>query len=403
VQQDGLLPLVPEADNISQTTLIPAALSGDTVESLYAQHGRPRAWIWWLLLAACVGGVAALPLVKVDVSVQANGVVRPATERVELKTPLGGRIVRVFARENDTVAAGQPLIELSAPDLDERLARIKAQQTEKRSLLSDLQTLVTDPVGQTPVAVAALEQERGQLRLQLDANRLSAAKARAELARASALAAKGIATQRELDDARFALERTEAEGRLLLQQAVARWAGRMRDEQLALDQLASEQARLEAEQAVLTVHSPASGVLVGFQGWSPGAWLAPGQLLGAVSPDDTLVIEAYVPSRDAGVVRVGQAARLQIDAFPYTQWGTLEATVVALSGDVMPASGNTMPVFKAVLRPAAPVLIRPDGLRAELRKGLTLQARFQVARRSLLQLLHDATSARLDPHAAPNR
>jgi len=385
----------------SGSAFIPAILAGDTVESLHALHGKPRALIWWLVLLGCAAGLAALPLVKIDVTVRAPGLVRPATERVELRAPLGGRIARVLARENDAVAAGQPLLELTAPDLDERLARNTAQQTEKHALRSALQALASDPAGLATVTVAALEHERGQLRLQLETNRLASAKARVELERAASLAAKGIATQRELDDARFAVERAEAEGRLLSQQAVTRWAARAREEQIALDQLVSEQARLEAERALLTVRSPAAGVLMGFQGWSPGGWLAPSQALGAVSPDDTLVIEAHVPSRDAGLVRAGQAARLQIDAFPYTQWGTLDATVVALSGDVLPSSGNQPPVFRAVLRPTVPALTRPDGLRAELRKGLTLQARFHVARRSLLQLLHDATSARLDPHAAP--
>jgi len=394
---------VPATDTATNSTFVPAQLAGDTVESLHAMHGRPQAWIWWLVLLGCGAGLAALPLVEVDVTVQSPGVVRPATERIELKAPLGGRIARVLAHDTDAVAAGQVLIELAAPDLDERLARNTAQQVEKHSLLSALQALAGEPTSPAAVAVAALEQERGQLRLQIDANRLASAKARVELDRTAALAAKGIATQRELDDARFALERTEAEGRLLLQQTVTRWTARARDEQLALDQLRSEQARLEAERALLTVRSPAAGALVGFQGWSPGGWLAPGQLLGAVSPDDTLVVEAYVASRDAGLVRVGQAARLQVDAFPYTQWGTLDATVVALSGDVWPAGGGNPPVFRAVLRPAAPALVRPDGLRAEMRKGLTLQARFHVARRTLLQLLHDATSARLDPHAAPSR
>ena len=182
---------MPGADNISQTALMPAALAADTVEGLYVAHGQPRPWIWWLLLLGCAGALAALPLVQVDVSVQATGVVRPATERVELKAPLGGRIARALARDNDSVAAGQALLELATPDLDERLSRNKAQQAERQAVLAALRNLTAEPAGVEALSVAALEEERGHLRLQLEANRLAAAKARVELDRASALAAKG--------------------------------------------------------------------------------------------------------------------------------------------------------------------------------------------------------------------
>jgi HlyD family secretion protein len=47
------------------------------------------------------------------------------------------------------------------------------------------------------------------------------------------------------------------------------------------------------------------------------------------------------------------------------------------------------PGFKVLIEPHSTVLARPDGRRAELRKGLTLTARMVVAQRSLLQLLYD--------------
>ena len=57
-----------------------------------------------------------------------------------------------------------------------------------------------------------------------------------------------------------------------------------------------------------------------------------------------------------------------------------------------PASG-----FKVTLQPAATTLHLPNGAAGPLRKGLTLSARFVVARRSLFQILYEDVSAWLNP------
>lgn len=215
------MPVVP-------TSPLPLALAPHTVESLRALHEARRPWIYWVALIGVLVGLMSLPLVQVDVAVSAPGIVRPATERIELRLPLSGRIARVLARDNERVALGQPLLEVATPDLDERLARNAALQTEKRAVLAWLDEFSTarrtEPsvlpeldVGRAVesfAGVRALQQEAAQLRVQIEASRVAEAKARTELARATALAEKGIATQRELDDARYALERVRAEARI---------------------------------------------------------------------------------------------------------------------------------------------------------------------------------------------
>ena len=76
-------PPTPEA-----IPLLPALLAQHTVESLYAEHGPARPWIYWLALLGVTAALAALPLIEVDVTVRSPGVVRPATERTELRVPL---------------------------------------------------------------------------------------------------------------------------------------------------------------------------------------------------------------------------------------------------------------------------------------------------------------------------
>lgn len=412
--------------------LPPAVLAEHTVENLWAEQGPERAWIYWLLLAGVIGALASLPFIEVDLSVRAPGSVRPATERTLLRSAVAGRLDQVFARDNQQVRLGQPLLTIRSQDLDERLARNQALQSEHAALVGDLQLLTTEPamvtvkpsgdtaekgdtagplslpsplhggsVVKTLFQTPALQQDHAQYWAHQNSFELAGRKALAEFARKAVLEAKGIATRQELENARYEVERITAEARLLAEQTLARWQMRLEEERSLLAGLRSEAQRLREEQSLYTLLAPADGQLLGFDGWSVGAFVSAGQTLGTLSPDNTLIVETWVSSRDIGLMRVGQAARMQVDAFPYTEWGMLDGVVTGISGDMNPAGNTANPVFKVSVRPAATSLSLPNGVRGELRKGLTLSARFPVARRNLFQLLYEDTSAWLDPGSSP--
>jgi HlyD family secretion protein len=378
--------------------LLPAALAQHTVESLYAEHGPARPWIYWLALLAVTAALVALPLVEVDVTVRAPGVVRPATERTELRVPISAQIAQVLARDNDSVTTGQPLLVLRSRDLDERLSLNRTRQATSSALVADLALLTSEvgsvipdrpfdgPALQTPELAA----DHAQMRAQLAAQQLTVAKAARELARAEALAAKGLIAERDLDQARDDLADATAEKSTLLRSTRTRREARLRDERTTLAGLRTEENRLNEESMQTTVRAPVAGSIQGLTGLSPGAWLTAGQSIGAVSPADTLIVETFVSSKDVGLLKPGQSAHLQIDAYPYTQWGLLDATVTSLAAD----SNTTSPVgsitgFKVTLRPSKDALHLPNGFRGPMRKGMTVSARFIVTRRSLLQILHE--------------
>lgn len=389
--------------------LLPAALAQHTVESLYAEHGPARPWIYWLALLAVTAALVALPLVEVDVTVRAPGVVRPATERTELRVPISAQIAQVLARDNDTVTVGQPLLMLRSRDLDERLALNRTRQTLSNTLITDLKSLTlaaaTDPSPSNPfpVEVNALETpelraDLAQVRAQWATQQLTQAKASRELARSATLAAKGLISTRDHDQAHDDFAAAHADTTTLLRAARTRWETRLRDEQTTLTTLRTEENRLAEEVAQTTLRAPATGSIQGLTGLSPGGWLSAGQMIGAVSPSDVLLIETFVSPKDVGLLRLGQPALLQIDAYPYTQWGLLDAAVTTLAADSSGTNGaNSTSGFKVTLQPAATTLYLPNGTAGPLRKGMTLSARFVVARRSLLQILYEDVSAWLNP------
>ena len=61
--------------NLSET-LYPAEAAEDTVEALFHEQGRDRPVLFWLTALVLGAAIASLPLVKVDLSVGARGIVR---------------------------------------------------------------------------------------------------------------------------------------------------------------------------------------------------------------------------------------------------------------------------------------------------------------------------------------
>ncbi len=395
------------------TELIPADLARCTVEGLFADHSV-RPWLIWWLLLGLAGMLTALPLVKVDMTVRAAGLVRPATERTELRVAIGGRVARLLARDNDRVAAGEHLVELNTGEIDERLVRNRALQRERAEFAADLSALAWAygdgyPAGLSEAAVVAvtklrtatLSRERAGFLARCDASRLAVAKARADLDRAVRLSEEGVMAHRELDDARFAADRSEIEATAFTEQTLAGWQSRLREERSALAALASEERRLIEERALAVVRAPVSGTIQGLTGLAEGSYVMAGQVLGHVSPDDSPVVEVFVMSRDIASVRAGQSVRMQVDAFPYAHWGLLAGTVSSVADDAV--TDGRQAAFKVVVRPAALELRLPDGKSGVIRKGMALTARFVVARRSLAMLLYQDATGRLDPRGVPTR
>lgn len=66
--------------------------------------------IYIIVITCIVIGLILLPIIKIELSCQASGLVRPASEKVEIVAPVSERIETVNVREGQSVKKGQLLI-----------------------------------------------------------------------------------------------------------------------------------------------------------------------------------------------------------------------------------------------------------------------------------------------------
>lgn len=81
-----------------------------------------------------------------------------------------------------------------------------------------------------------------------------------------------------------------------------------------------------------TVVSPVNGIIQSIPNSSSGSVIQPGGTVAVIVPTTaTALLEAKLSPRDIGFVRVGQKAKIKIDAYDYSRYGSIDGTVKKIS------------------------------------------------------------------------
>ena len=118
-----------------------------------------------------------------------------------------------------------------------------------------------------------------------------------------------------------------------------------------------------------------------------GAVVQPGApLIEIVPQDDNLLISAQFSPRDVAFIRPGLGATVQITAYDFLVYGSLDGVVERLGADtVEDADGN--PVFEAMVRTSQTALATGDGGQLPITPGMIAQVNIQTGEKTVLDYL----------------
>lgn len=368
----------------------------DTLEALLASHSVRSQAIYCATLLLLAIAVLLLPVVRVGVSVDAAGIVRPALEKQELRTAAAGIVESLHLANDVRVEAGELLLLLRSTPAESRSDLIEARMAESHLALADLKLMTAGGDSLRPETLRS----RHRLEYLRYLNERDGASeevdyAERERARLSALAMRDLVPRADLEAAELGLRRSRSELSSIDARYADSWRAARAAEHERLEDLRQESASLGQELRLLQLQAPLNGTLEQVASLSPGTYLPAGQRIGLISPDAALLAEVYVAPRDVGLIDERTSVRLQIDAFDHNDWGFLTGRVQSVSEDYVLV--DERPMFRAQVALDSTVLRLRTGAEGELRKGMTLRARFMVAERTLWQLLRDDVSDWLDP------
>lgn len=353
--------------------------------------------IYLSFMGAVTACLVALPLVEVNVSAQAPGTLRPIAEKTEFRPLVAGTITKLLARENQTVRRGDTLLVLQSGAMQAQVQLNAKQQHDKADFIKDLTQLVhgTSTPG-TGLRTQLYSQQAAQFYYQNQQLRNQLQKSARELATAQTLYKAKVIARIELEDKLFAYRKLADEVQVLSETQRSQWQTDLHTHQAALAELQGQRQQLRQEQRLYSLTAPVAGTVQQLLGKYVGSYVQTGELLGTISPDGNLLAECYVAPKDIGFIKAGMPARFQVDAFDYNQWGLLEGQVVEIAHDYT-LLGEKQPVFKVHCKINRSYLQLKSGYRGNLRKSMTVRARFLLAKRSLWQLLFDKADKWLNP------
>jgi len=133
------------------------------------------------------------------------------------------------------------------------------------------------------------------------------------------------------------------------------------------------------------LRAPTDGVILEIADRSVGSVLREAETLVTLVPDNSvLYVEANIPSRDIGYVKVGQAVRIKLEAYPFQRYGTLDGVLDIVSANSLPVKqdDNSQMVYHAQVRiNGLPSRLAAQGV--SLRPGLVASAEIRAGRRSI--------------------
>ncbi|WP_205510610.1 HlyD family secretion protein [Longitalea arenae] len=378
--------------------IYPSSAASFYIEKHYRDHRNGSLVLYWLLLGLFIVAFILLFIVRVDISVKSSGLFRSARERTEIRSLVAATVEKVLVRENDHVTAGTPLIQLLANSVNDKQGAVIAQKNELLRQQQDLQQLLAGRNQQLRSKLYTQEQLVYRSKISEISIRLDVA--RKNFDRYKELYQERIISTAEFEKFEAAYRTAQSELSLLKAQQRDKWQSELTALNMQLKDVQARHTAYTEEQNLYTISSPTTGFIQHLKGIAPGSLLTAGELIGEVSPDSGLLAEIYVSPKNIGYIHEGMAVRMQIDAFDYNVWGMVTGKVRSISPDVYLGEGQ--PLFKVWCETNDPVLRLKNGYKGIIKKGMTVQARFLVTRRTLFQLLFDKADDWLNPNRIPD-
>ena len=371
--------------------LIRRPLSTLTARPLDHQEVRLRpAPIWsqmmvWSIIGTAVAGFGFAVMAKIDEVVVAPGMLQPRGAERPIKSSLAGVVGEILVQEGQRVTKGQPLLRLDHDVSEKRRSTvIEETQLEQDRLKGQAQ---------------AFKARGDSLRSKTDALRQSMLTEQQILRQIEPLAEVGAVQQVQLlqqrnrvEQLRSEIAQAEANQREIEAESVRQSKDSLRS-LTALDRQRVEVKQVQDEELL---RAPLDGVVFDLVPSSSGYVVRPGETLLKVVPDGSLEAKVFFTNREVGFVKPGQRAQIRVDAFPFTQFGSINGRIKAVSVYALPANQqNGQPTFPGYVQLDRNYLER-DGVHYQPGSGQSVQVNVVLRQKRVITLLTDVLDRAFD-------
>ena len=251
------------------------------------------------LAALIIAGLIVLP--RVSRAHTLSGYIEG--EALYLAAPVAGTVTAMNVARGDEVKAGAPLFVVDPQQSTDAVRQAEAALAEARAQAIDARK------GQRP-------SEIGVLSANLAAAEARSRDAQIQYRRTTELAAAGVASRQQLDDARAAAQQAAAQVAAAQRQRETATLGARPDQVSAADaRVRQAEAALASAQARLAQVAPSAPAAARVEDvfFQRGEWAPANQPILSLLPDERIYVRFFAPERTLAAYRPGRMVRFSCD------------------------------------------------------------------------------------------
>jgi HlyD family secretion protein len=361
----------------------------NTINTFFSKTSLIPQTIYISILCLLIAISFGMGIFHIPVFIQARGIIRPAIETNQILAPVQGVINEIYLSENQYANKGDSIISFESEKESLQKTLIESELNFLNLCLFDLGALMdTHKEGMLFRSVKyQLDYEQYLENLKEYDLRISLMKT--DFQRIQKLYKDKYISEKEFDESTLKYNLLVAEKNKLVFEKKKQWTNELNEFEMRKTSLIKSLSEIDffLEKSVLA--APVSGIVQGIRSRFIGEFCTLGTTLYRLIPDTGLIAEVYIPPKDIGFILTGQKVRLLIDSYDFRYYGVIEAKCLSISNDIETAENQAL--FRVLCSIPPETCLRYRDNRVVPGKGMTLNAQFLIAEKSLWQLLTDKT------------
>ena len=308
-------------------------------------------------------GITAGFVFRVDEIISVGGQLESTEGDTEVKTPVGGKISKVYVKNGETVVKGQPLLEFDTTQAKAEIVYftnlIELEEVDlknKMEIMRQREDVIERKIETNEKIVKEVEE------LQTEGG----------IGKHEFLRQLDALYELERERNKYSLERQ----RILVESDKAKSQYR--------NQLKKAKLQVQYQQ----VKATKAGIVFDMQIGESGVIQA-GETLLTIIPQKGLKAKVDISNSDIGSIEVGQKAKIRVDAYPFTKYGEIIGTVNEIGADALPPDDKADYYrYPVEIKLDREVLMGQYG-EVKLKNGMSITANIKLRDKKLIALLSD--------------
>lgn len=375
--------------------IFPKEIIENTHEVHLSKHTNKSKIIYSIILLALIGALVSLPFINVTIYNSSQGLIRPDKERIVVQSSNSGIVIFHNLKNNLQVNKEDTLLLISNLAINQKIVTNTSQINETKEFIKDLEFLSNPRKLDNQLSSLKYKQEYSFYLQKLNELKTRYNKIKDDYHRSQKLFSKGVIAKIELNNNKLEHDLSLNAINQYKNQQYSRWQTELVVHEKQLKELKNNQVQLEETNILSVIKAPISGTLLNVQGIEKGSFIQNGTQLAEVSPKSNLIVECFINPIDIGLLKTNNKVNYQVSAFNYNQWGLATGNIEEISNDIQMVNGK--PIFKVLCSLDQSFLELKNGFKGQLKKGMIVNARFELTERTLYQLLYDKVDDWMNP------